>query len=64
MNKININGKDIHYTIFRNQRNAIDFARSATKTWVVMGYPGEFWMVRPVDAGRLQAAGFEIMRHR
>lgn len=43
------------YSVRANAESA-----SGRGRWVVMGDAGSWWVVRPVDAARLEAAGYEI----
>jgi hypothetical protein len=55
-----------HITVFRSFKNAASYASHCIKThWIVLGYndgesDGEYWVVTPADASRLNRAGFEI----
>jgi hypothetical protein len=64
MTKLTVGGK----TVYAAEYGSLDRARSArgSKEWIVQGdHDGErgvFWLVRPVDAAKLVAAGYEIVR--
>lgn len=48
---------------YNSLNNALAAAnRSATFTAIVHGCDGKFWVVRPVDAAKLEAAGYEWIR--
>lgn len=36
-------------------------ARGLKANWIVLGDDGQYWVVRPVDAARLERAGHEII---
>ena len=61
MNRLTtINGKQIYGYRFRSLGLARNFANRATKPlWIILGDHPEFWVVRPVDADRLERAGYE-----
>jgi len=61
MNRLTtINGKPIYGYRFRSLELARGFASKATKAlWIILGDHPEFWVVRPVDADRLERAGYE-----
>ena len=61
MNRLTtINGKQVYGFRFRSLRLAKSFANRATKPlWIMLGDHPEFWVVRPVDADRLERAGYE-----
>jgi hypothetical protein len=61
-NAMNLEGKTIRIARFRNLGTARSFAARCSKMWLVLGDDGEFWAVRPVDAARLERAGYEMVR--
>lgn len=61
MNRLTtINGKQIYGYRFRSLALARSFAGKAIRPlWIILGDHPEFWVVRPVDADRLERAGYE-----
>lgn len=47
--------------VFRFEANARSFAER-TRDWLVMGECGEWLVVCPADAARLERAGYEMAR--
>ena len=49
---------------FRSYMSALSWATrdgtSGKNQWIVLGEPGVYLVVRPVDAARLERAGFEM----
>ena len=46
---------------FISRKLAFQCAAHAVKTlWVILGDDGRFWVVRPVDAMRLEKMGYEF----
>jgi len=65
MTKLSINGRTIYVSEYRVRTNAISAASRSAKSWIVLGDADEdsvkYWVCRPVDAARLENAGYEIM---
>lgn len=63
-NKVTDGARTIWVSKFHNESRARSFAARATKAWIVLGDTtdqfGAFWVCRPVDAARLERAGYEI----
>lgn len=63
MQSITVNGKKVKYSRFTSRQAAHNYAgRGDKRQWVVLGDVGQFWICRPVDAGRLERAGYELDR--
>ena len=65
MNKVMLGERTIRVSKFHSLALARQCASQSVKpTWIVMGdYDdpwGGFWTCRPVDAGRLEKAGYEL----
>jgi hypothetical protein len=59
--QLTVNGKTIRVDVYRTLGEAVEALKHYCKThWIMMGDCGEFWAVRPVDAARLEAAGYEF----
>jgi hypothetical protein len=54
-------GRTVYGARYRTERLARARA-AATGEWVVMGAVGEWLVVRPVDAARLERSGYEVAR--
>lgn len=63
MKTIEVGGRKVRVSVFREEQAARRWAAAAERpTWVVMGDCPEWWTCRPVDAARLERAGYEIAR--
>jgi hypothetical protein len=66
-NKIIVNGRTIYLSKFHSLDSARRFGTNGTKpSWIIMGDHddpwGGYWSCRPVDAVRLENAGYELVR--
>ena len=60
MSRITVNNRTIRYTPYVSERLAVAAAAASVAQWIILGDDGRFWLVRPVDAGRLMKAGYEL----
>ena len=58
-----VSGKAIRFERFTSLELAKSYAGSDAKAWIVMGDAGTYMIVRPVDAAKLMAAGYELVRN-
>jgi hypothetical protein len=59
---LKVDGKTIRYSAFNNLSRAQSFAYcGGVSRWIVLGDFGQYWVVRPVDAARLERAGYSIL---
>jgi len=57
-----INGKKVYFAEFSTLALARSWAaRGEKSSWVVRGDNNKYWVVRPVDAGRLEKVGYAIV---
>lgn len=63
MATMTVNGKTIQFDKFVSLERAKSCASSQPKVWIIMGDVGQYWLVRPVDAAKLMAAGYELVRN-
>ena len=65
-NILKVDGKTIRlHGTFSNRTMAESWTERAYESghplWIVLGDNSKFWCVRPVDAGRLERAGYELV---